>query len=366
MNAAKRVGILWLLILATFGVFCAVYFPVRAHQWRNDPANFLAHARDLAESGALREAAGVLEAGIEQMRPPGPEPYAEYCAVLTALLANEPDAGDAPAWRARLEAAHPARLFASTHRLMDRDPLARDQAIAQAAAAYLGNNAVPRLSRVAEAALGRMAVDLVAPLGAGRAVLDMTPAEHLALLDIAGGAFRLDGQIGGTGAATPVDMLVQSGGGQGAQRTAHIFIAGRDYARRERGIHAAVISPDTGEVRRWDVFDLFDEPAAADRLLRFLDAAPDGSIGAFAVFDEGSVNMTRELEEALLGFGLRRATVANRELVLIGLRHSFAAIGVKGAPEGTALQAWSPEEFGGYPGLPVSVGVLHRRGELGS
>ncbi len=68
--------------------------------------------------------------------------------------------------------------------------------------------------------------------------------------------------------------------------------------------------------------------------------------------------MTEELEAELRAFGLAREANIDRRSAILGLRYSFAAIGVKGAREGAALQAWSPEAFQGRDGHPVVCGVL--------
>ena len=41
-----------------------------------------------------------------------------------------------------------------------------------------------------------------------------------------------------------------------------------------------------------------------------------------------------------------------------GMRYSFAAIGVKGAIPGKAMQAWSPDAYDGKSGHPVACGVI--------
>jgi hypothetical protein len=350
MRPIARVAVLWLLILVVFGAFCAVYWPVRLHQWKTDPANFIAYADDLIAEGGTEKAAHVLETGIAELRPPGPEAY----RMLHRLLTDTGQTGAAKEVTPRL-------LFAQAYEQRDIEAAKRNELLHRAVSAYFEVNPVPRIPRVLEGALKMFAVNQVQLLGAGGAVLDMPPNEHLALLDIAGGAFSLDGMVGETGVRAPLDILVQSGGGQGVQRVAHIIVGEQDLGRRARGMHAALIAPDSGQVLRHWVFDIYDSPPEVERMIAFLREAPDGVIGAFAVFDDGSVNMTPALEQELLNFGLRRMTRVHREMVLIGLRHSFAAIGVKGAAPGSALQAWAPEEFNGYPGLPVTVGVIHLR-----
>ncbi|MFP4502466.1 MAG: interleukin-like EMT inducer domain-containing protein [Candidatus Hydrogenedentota bacterium] len=348
MRPILRLGLLWLLVLAVFAGFCAIYWPVRLYQWKTDPANFLVYADELIEEGATGKAVGVLESGIAELHPPGPAAYQKLHALLVGL-------GRETAARA----LEPRLFFARAHQAHETHAAMRDKLLARAASAYLDANPAPAFTPPVQQALEMMAVDLVQPLGAHSTIQAMPAAAHFALLNVAGGRFSLDGTVGGTGVAAPADILVQSGGGQGVHRTAHIMVHGQDYARSVRGIHVALIAPDSGHVLRHWAFDVYESPSEAARMTAFLREAPDGVIGAFAVFDDGSVHVTPTLERELRNFGMRRMARDHHEMVLIGLRHSFAAIGVKGAQPGTALQAWTPEEFNGYTGLPVAAGVLH-------
>jgi hypothetical protein len=347
MTSVQRVLVLWLLILVVFGLFCALYWPVRLHQRSTAPANFMRYADELVRDGQNEAAREVLENGIARMRPPGPEAYAR----LQAMHYSFGDQESAAKWE-------PALQFRAAYSTSGSRPEERDVALRKAAEGWLALHATPNPSAAMRDAVARCAVDLVAPFGAGRVALEMTPREQLALLAVGDGAFRYDGQVGETGIGLAAEILVQSGGGEGVHRVAHIYINGRDYGRRERGLQVALIAPRTGEILRWDVFDLFDRPAEGDRLLSWLAGTPDGVIGAFAVFDDGSANMTHALEEALLSFGLEREAIVGPKPSLVGLRYSFAAIGVKGAEQGTALQTWSPHEFDGHFGLPVAAGIL--------
>ena len=347
MTSVQRVLVLWLIILVVFGLFCAVYWPVRAHQRNAAPANFMQYAEDLTKAGRGQEAREVLEKGIIQLRPPGPEAYAR----LQATCYSFGDEQRAAKWE-------PALQFRTAYATPGSRPEERDAALRKAAGAWLALHSPPEPSAVMRPVIERSAVDLVAPFGAGRVPLDMTPREQLALLAVSGGDFSFHGQVGETGVTIAAEILVQSGGGQGVHRVAHLNVDGRDFGRRERGLQVALIAPNSGEVLRWDVFDLFDRKNEVDRLLAWLRGTPDGVIGAFAIFDDGSVNMTPALEDAMLSFGLTRSALVDTKPALYGLRYGFAAIGVKGATEGSALQAWSPDVFDGYEGLPVAVGVL--------
>lgn len=345
MTAFKRIALLWAIVLACFAAFTAAYWPLHAYQVRNAPDNFAAYAQNLEENGQTDAAIKVLQIGISEFHPPCRAPYEHLARLLE-------QAGDMQA----RHALEPVRMFYAALEETDADH--RDIMLRDAARARLQHQPAPPLGDANAQALHRMAVDLTAVYGAARAVLDMGPEEHFALLSIAGGAFRTDGLVGETGVSCPVDILAQSGGGQGVQRTAHIVVNGRDYARRERGIHVVLFDPKAVDVLHWDCFDLYDDLSAAQRLSGLLQRAPQGTIGAFAVFDDGSINMTIELEEALIGFGLERKARVGRDRALVGLRSSLAAVGVKGATPGSALQVWSPERFGTRDGHPVACGVL--------
>ncbi|HNR32313.1 MAG TPA: interleukin-like EMT inducer domain-containing protein [Candidatus Hydrogenedentes bacterium] len=345
MTPFTRIVVLWAVTAACFAAFNAAYWPLNAHRVRTDPANFTAYAQRLEANGRVQDAIAALERGIAAFRPSCAAPYEQ-------LLRLYAQAGDLAAH----DALEPTVMFRAA--LENVDPDRRDAMLRDAARARLQQDKPPGVAPVTAEALQRFAVNLTAVYGAGRAILDMGFEEHFALLSIAGGEFRTDGIIGETGVACPVDILVQSGGGQGVQRAAHIVVNGRDYARRERGIHVVLFDPATAEVLHWDCFDLYDDATAAQRLARLLHRAPEGCIGAFAVFDDGSVNMTEELEIELLRFGLERAALVDRAPALVGLRHSLAAIGVKGAPRSSALQAWAPERFETCDGHPVACGVL--------
>ncbi len=143
-----------------------------------------------------------------------------------------------------------------------------------------------------------------------------------------------------------------------ARRNAQIMVGNRVYGDRQRGMHVVLLDRTTSAVLQTGVFDLWENATEAKRMRHFLEDAPTGCIGLFAVCDDGSAFLTAALEQALFGFGLDRLALDGREQVMLGLRYSFAAIGVKGAARGTAMQSWSPEKFKGYRGHPVLCAVF--------
>lgn len=348
MTPLRRVGLLWVLILAIFAGFNIAYWPVWRHQQRHDPKNFMTLAEAHREAGELARAIAVLEQGIAGFRPPKAQPYVQ----LRGYLREQGRAEDA-------RALEPIIVF--YHGTGRTAPEDRAEHWAQAVDLYLERSPAPLTAPLTAETLARLAGRLAAIYGIEEAVLAWESERHYALLQLLDGGIAPRRAIGETGVDSPVDILVQSGGGEGLRRTAHLFIGNRDFAGVGRGFHAALVDPESGQALQWGVFDLWDEIEEAHRMQRFLESAAPGVIGVFAVLDEGSVNMTPGLEAALIDFGLYPEARINREKRLLGMRYSFAAIGVKGAAPGSALQVWSPGEFAGHPGRPVNCGVLHDR-----
>lgn len=340
---AKRVAILWLLVAAVFAGFNAVYWPVRHHQRMTAPDNYLAHARALHAAGRADAALARLLTGVDQFRPSCPEPYA-------VLAAWQRDRGQF--FEAQLREAQ-ARLF-EAGAAPDSDAAAA--LLRDAAARGLNIQPMPTIAGETQRYLLAPATRLCAALGAPDAAVVMTAAERLALLRIADDALALDGRIGDTGLRSPTDILVQSMGGIGGH--AHIFLRGRDYGGPSRGMYLVLIDPRSGQVTQAGVFDLWESEDEARRMVRFLRNAPNEVIAAFAVADDASVYLTPDVEAELFAFGLERKTVIRRAPGFYGLRHAFAAIGVKGAARGTALQAWSPEQGDTCPARPAACGVI--------
>jgi len=345
---AKRVGVLWLLILLAFIAFNAAYWPVHFRQRERDPANFLPYARTLHEAARTREAVAALQAGIAAHRPATAEPY-------RTLQARLSDLGDMDAARRLQEQIlfyHGLETGGATGEALVRDAIMLS----------LESSPLPTPAQETARALRIAAVELGAAIGQLEAVRALNIEQQFALLRLAGGTVNTDGTIGKTGVKIPADLIVQSGGGHEGKRIAHILLRGRNYCDDERGFHVAIIDPVTGQVLNLGVFDVWQSASEAARMARLLRGAPHGAIGAFCVLDDASLNLTHELGEALVSFGMRREAIINRVPAFFGLRFSFAAIGVKGADAGTAMQAWSPANFGGQPGHPVACITLRPEG----
>ncbi len=342
MTPFRRVAILWIIVLAVFAAFAAVWQPVHHYQVLHDPANFIALAESLEATDPAR-ARAALQTGITRFRPPVARPYAR--------LAAQGERGPV---------AHLAEFYTA----LQAPPSSRIEAIANAGRNAFDAVVLPAPSKDAQQYMNTCFATLGRNLRFGDAADDFTFRQKAGLLWLTGGGGIAMGEIGTTGVQCPVDIFVFSAGGTGGTQGAHLLLRGRDYAKHRRGLHAAIIDPLIGQVVQLGTFDLWDDLEEAMRMLEFLDGAPAGSIGAFTVSDDASLNMTPALETALAGFGLERQAWVDRTPRFFGLRYSFAAIGVKGAAEGTALQAWSPAEFEldgrRYPGHPVVVGILAR------
>lgn len=340
----KSVGVLWLLVVAVFAGFNAFYWPVRSIQIRNAPENFLAHARELYAQDARGKAIARLSEGILTFRPVCPEPYqmlAEWQAESGEMII--PHAGPAAHFYQALQYEGNER-----HAMLKR-ALEMHQAYAPQA------SLLPDTAKHVQMLAGSLGV-----LWGIEQTLRSLPAEQQVALLMLSGANAIDfsGMIGQTGAASPVDILVQSGGGRAGRHCTHILLRNQDYAGARRGFYAVLIDPQSGQVAQMGAFDVWQSEEEAARMDAFLRNAPLGMIAAFAVADEASINLSAALEEALCAFGLHPRTFFNRQPVLFGAHFSFAAIGVKGAAQGSAIQTWSPGEFGGCAGHAVTCGVV--------
>lgn len=350
LSNRTRVLVLCTLMLAAFAVFNAIYWPLHTLQQRRAPENFHAYARSLHAAGDRTAAIVVLQQGLERFRPPVAAPYQDLQAWLDA--AGQPEAA------VRYEAA--GQLYAA----FDRDVADRTAALKAAAQAALKQQPVNVLPESMERPAALLAVSVAALAGLTREGFQFSYAEHLGLLQATGNALRDDGMIGTTGVRSPVNILVQSGGGAGMYRQAHIIVEGRDLGRPRRGFHVVLIEADTGRVVGSSIFDVWSSREEADRMAQYLSDATEGTIGAFAVYDDASANLTPALLAQLVAFGLQPGAYVQRNPVLLGLQFSFAALGVKGAAPGSALQAWSPYRYKRpnddktYFGHPVTCGVF--------
>jgi len=344
MPAAQRVAIVWALTLVVFAVFCAVFLPVHHEQRRADPANFLEYSRALVDAGEEEDAARVLRTGIDRIHPTGETPYIE----LVALTMDETDP-EVEQWR----------LQSAFYQALNTGPGSRGMGVRRALDRWLAQHDLPGFNEKQSAYLVRAAETVAVGLDLPNLVGAESTEHAWALLRLCSfGALRTGRAIGDTGLSAPVDLLVVSGGGLAHRRQAQILVDGRDYATSRRGIHVALIDPNSGEVVRVGEFDTWAGADEVGRLEQVLDDAEVGVIGAFAVRDNAAGRYSNRVASALYAFGFVAEAWENRRPILFGSRYSFAGIGVKGAPRGSALQTWTPDEYRGRPGHPVVCGVV--------
>lgn len=344
MSDFKRLGLLWALVLATFLLFNAIYWPIHLRQQDLDPASYMTYAERQRSEGRVLEAINTLRTGIETHHPPLAAPY-------VTLHAWQREVGHT----ASAEALAPTVAFYQALAAPEGDE--RDAALGVALAAGLARTEVPVFSPETAYQVRILATDLGTTLGMREAVHVLPAPEQFMLLRLAGGALSVNGMVGKTEVALPFDLLVQSPGGNRVRRMAHLFLNNHDYGGEERGFHTLLIEPGTGQVAQLGVFDIWLSSDETDRMVRVLHSMPAGTVGAFAVLGDASVNMDEELEAALREFGLLPEAILLRRSKFFGLRFSFAAIGVKGAIPGTAMQAWSPDLYGNAYGHPVACMV---------
>jgi hypothetical protein len=137
--------------------------------------------------------------------------------------------------------------------------------------------------------------------------------------------------IGGTGASSPVNLVVRSAG-QEVGDFGHIYVNGQEVSPNERGYNIAILDSETGTVARAAAFDTHLDEGASKALAAFLNEAAPGSIVAVAASDEASRLLGQEAVDALRSIGAQGDMRAR-------YRWSHAIIGVKGAPAGSALEA---------------------------
>jgi hypothetical protein len=163
-------------------------------------------------------------------------------------------------------------------------------------------------------------------------------------------------RIGTTGVLAPGDLTVRSAGQPWGDRAA-IALNDVELAPGRRGYNLVALAPD-GAVREAAAFDTFAEPGAGAKLAEWVAALPAETVVAGAVRDEAS----GRLDAAAVG-ALRTLGVAGD---LRGrLRESHAFVGVKGAPPGSALEAFGPRAVEIVVGRPeAGLGVTLAAFEL--
>jgi hypothetical protein len=140
-------------------------------------------------------------------------------------------------------------------------------------------------------------------------------------------------RIGTTGASSPVDVLVRSGG-QPHGNVASIRIGMGEMAPNRRGYNLVAIGPE-GDLRGRMAFDTLGDATASARLAAWVQALPPATIVVGAVKDEASGQLAPEAIQALATLGVS-GDLRGR------YRESHAFVGVKGARSGSAIEALGP------------------------
>lgn len=332
MHPLAKVALLWTMLAVLFAAFNLVYWPRYRRQVLEQPESFMAYADTLPEDDARR----VLQQGISRFNPPWEEPYARLATLETR-------AGNAPA-------AEYCTGRADFYQALYGKTAAVD---ALSTLTQTFSEPYKNISPAAAHAAGVAAASFCEAMGMPGLADHWTLPQQTTLFALGGGAVSPDGRIGGAKVKAPLPLLAYSGGGRDERRGAHLFVGDTDHASLQRGMHIVLLDADTGAVIQADRFDLWDSTEEAARMALFVEKAPEGCIGLFAVCDEGSAFMTNAIETGFLHFGIEKSTFVGGEPRILGLRYSFAAIGVKGALPGSALQAWSPDRFQKRRGHPV-------------
>jgi len=150
------------------------------------------------------------------------------------------------------------------------------------------------------------------------------------------GERRRSRDIGTTGRRSPVDIAAV-GAGVDQGDFADIWVNGRRHCANRRGLNITQVDPHSGEVLAVRGFDVHRNRHASAALRRFIEHMPEGAIVAVASRDEASRRFTGNAKEALRLIGLK-TDLADK------YRQAYAAIGVRGAPPGTALEQLQPKK----------------------
>jgi hypothetical protein len=135
------------------------------------------------------------------------------------------------------------------------------------------------------------------------------------------------------GVIAPAEITVQSAGKEVGD-FGHIYVDGVDRSPNRRGYNLVALDPTSGAVLAAANFDTHLDDAASSRLVDFVEHLPAGVIVGVAAMDEASMKLSEEAADALRSLGLA-GSLRGR------FRWSHAAIGVKGAAPGQALEMLS-------------------------
>jgi len=149
-------------------------------------------------------------------------------------------------------------------------------------------------------------------------------------------------EIGSTGIMAPVDIEVQSGGGQWNGEQEQIDVKGENHSPHKQGINVVVIHPETGAVVASGNFNTGLYWPEGERLAQFINEVGRDKIIAVSVIHDGATELRKAGQNALWGVGGGSQPIA---------WGSFALIGVQGAAHRSGLTMVSNQG-------KVQVGVL--------
>lgn len=343
------------------GMVAAVFLAFAFFFWREVlpriyelPERYVSRARyELARGGDAVGAVATLRQGIDFFLPDDDGPYAALAQALQAAGASN---------EAALTLCR--RRFQSYLRARGEGIAAQHVRAALGEARAYADYGAELEARVGAAFADAWALFLhaVCPPGEERRALEaLTAAERLLVLDLAGWRIAADGAIGATGVRAGEPLLVASAGFHVGRRALVgvgdrlVRLAGPGV-REWRGMALVVLTPPELNLRQLAVYDVYQGDAAlTEEIAGFLRAeARTGDIVAVAVADEAS----RALDQPLFFANLELIGVALPPRALqfqpyLRFQESFAALGVRGAPPGSALHV-----HGRRDDWPVGIIVL--------
>ena len=137
-------------------------------------------------------------------------------------------------------------------------------------------------------------------------------------------------EIGSTGVAAPCDIVVRSAGREHGDY-GDIVVNGVDVATGLRGYNLVALEQRSGELLISDHFDAIKDKADNQQLRRRIKELPAGTIAILAA--KGKTKVETDLLEAFREIGAAFAMIEPDRYLW-----SHCAIGVKGAPPGSALE----------------------------
>ncbi|MBD3383430.1 hypothetical protein GF407_00765 [candidate division KSB1 bacterium] len=129
-----------------------------------------------------------------------------------------------------------------------------------------------------------------------------------------------------------VEMYVESAGFTDGNY-ARLFVGEQSLMEASRGHNVAVIDPGNGMVLSTRTFDTYQDSLNANEMAAMIEALPDSFIVLLAIRDDGSRMMTERAYRAL-------ETLGSIHCRQVGMRDSWALIGRKNVPSGSAAELW--------------------------